>query len=187
MLRLDGADFIAEHGDVWYRSKSREALEAKMREVAKVAVDVQWTRYIEIDYTAEADPDGSSWRSYSDTLRLDDSRGTKKKPRSIFGFSLKWKLVDYSQALRLPGDDKERFMKRDVDEDGRPSTEQETTPKLPRGLVPHTPEREAFLRSVYDAISAIDGKLVELLRGDPDEVAAKLDARSGTPLLPAGK
>src|SRR5271154_6438338 len=34
-LRLDGADFIAEHGDFWYVSTSRSALQTKMNEVAK--------------------------------------------------------------------------------------------------------------------------------------------------------
>jgi hypothetical protein len=190
VLRLDGADFIAEHGDVWYVSKSREALTAKMDEVARVAVDVRFARYIELDYSAQAKP-VDSWRSSwrEEDLDINESRKRGKARREIHGIKLQWKLVEYSNAFTLPGDDhEERFMKRDVDEKGHAEESSQTTvTKLPPGLIHYTKAREDLLRSIIEALGEIDAKLVELFRGAPEEVAARLDAKAGAPLLIQGK
>lgn len=185
VLRLDGSTFIAEHGDVWYESKSREALQAKMEQVAKVALDLKWTRYIALDYEAFADREPGQWGYGDRELAVSEAR----KKSKIMGLKLKWEIVEYSNAIQLPGDDEEqRYMKREIDEHGDPEPKQTTVTKLPDGLVPHTPEREALLKQIIQAITSLDAKLVEMFRGDPEDVAKQLDARIGTAFqLTAGK
>lgn len=180
-LRLDGSDFIAEHGDVWYVSKSRDALKLKMEEVAKVALDLKWTRYIALEYEAFTTHERGSW-SYSDReLSVGERR---KKADKIHGLRLKWGIVEYSNAIRLPGDDdQERHMKRDVGETGTPDEKQTTVTKLPDGLVPHTPAREALLRQIIEALTKLDAKLVEMFRGSPDDVGRAIDERIGVAFM----
>jgi hypothetical protein len=183
VLRLDekAGDFIAEHGDFMYVSKSREALQAKMDEVARITLDLKWTRYLRVEYKAEV-PYYNTWQSTT-TLDVDDDR--KKKP--IFGMTLVWEVVDYSDSFRLPGDDEDRYMCRDVDEDGNASSTQETVKTLPPGLVPHTKEREDLFKSIREAFNSIDKKMCELLKGSPAQVAKRLDAVQGPLLLTTPK
>lgn len=187
VLRLDekAGDFIAEHGDFWYVSKSREALQTKMEEVARFTQALEWTRYIKIEYEATV-PCSDSWRSYGSTTELGvDDKRTKEQP--IFGISLKWEIVEYSQAIRLPGDDGERYMTRDVNKDGEASSEQESKTSLPAGLVIHTKEREELLQSIRAAFSALDKKMIDLFGGSPEQVAKRLDTANGQFLLAAPK
>lgn len=188
VLRLDSktGDFIAEHGDTWYVSKSRDALKARMDLVAKVTLDLKWTRYIEISYMAQRhknDDDTRYW-SWSDRdMGIDDKRS---KHDRIFSLSLKWRVVEYSNAVELPGDPEgKRYMKRNVI-DGKPSENEESERRMPDGLVPYTEEREAFLKAIVGTFKSIDSKLVELFRGKPEDIAGKLDAASGLPLLTDG-
>jgi hypothetical protein len=44
------------------------------------------------------------------------------------------------------------------------------------GPVPWTAEREAFLREVLAALGKLDARMVELFRGDPDQLSRRLDA-----------
>lgn len=185
VLRLNEKEglFIAEHGDFWYTSKSREALQAKMDEVAKVTLNLEWTRYLHIKYEATV-PATRSWMGGTTTLEVDEGRDDKTE---ILGIELKWDVVEYSNAIHLPGDDGERFMKREVDDDGESSTTQETVKSLPAGLVPHTKAREELLRQFRDALTTIDAKMVKLLRGSPEAIAKRLDLSNGTLLLAAPK
>ncbi len=183
VLRLDekAGEFIAEHGDFWYVSKSRDALKAKMDQVARVTFDLKWTRYLKVEYKATV-PSRSSWHNGTTDIEVNDKR---EKGKPVIGISLEWEVVEFSNAIRLPGDDEDRYMYRAVDEDGKPSSSQESRNALPPGLVVHTKEREAQLKSFRDAFSVIDSKMVELFGGAPEQVARKLDAVGGPLLLAA--
>lgn len=185
VLRLDATsgEFIAEHGDTWYISKSRDALKEKMDQVARVVHDLKWTRYINIEYQAEV-PTTSSWRNGKDRIDADAKR---EKNQFIYGISLDWSVVEYSDPISLPGNEDDRYMFREVDEDGNPSSQQEGKRELPAGLVVYTKEREQLLRDIRDAFGRIDKKMVELLGGTPEQVAKKLDSVQGTFLLAAPK
>ena len=183
ILRLDDGEFIAEHGDVWYISASRDALQAKMNQVARVTFDLQWTRYLEVRYKALV-PYKDSWHS-ENSLDLDDKR---EKNQVVYGVSLRWEVVEYSNAINLPGDEeKTRWMKRDVDEDGEPSQQQESVRELPTGLIPYTKEREALLNRIRAVFGTIDRKMIEMLGGAPEQIAKRLDAMNGPLLLEAPK
>lgn len=186
VLRLDhDGTFIAEHGDVWYCSSSREALKAKMNQVAKVTLDIEWTRYLLIRYEATVRSD--KWGGYIH-LNLDAKRDKKT---AILGMTLTWEIVEYSDAVELPGQGT-RYMKRAVS-DGEPSGSQTTEKELPDGLVPYSKEREGVLLKLREALSQVDAKMVELFRGEPSEIGERIDAldASGARLLeepkPAGK
>lgn len=168
VLRLDhDGTFIAEHGDVWYCSKSRDALKAKMDQVAKVTFDLRWTRYLHVKYEAIADSDRWGGHTY---LKLSD----KRKKDDVVGMMLTWEVVEYSDAINLPGVGV-RYMKREVT-DGKPSDNQESVPGLPDGIVEHTKEREDVLHEIQKAFSAIDEKMLSMFRGTPHHVARALDA-----------
>ena len=182
VLRLDDkkGDFIAEHGDVWYVSKSREALQAKMDEVARVTLDIKWTRYLHVDYEAIV-PCTYGGHSHIDT---DESR--KGYEGKIVGMQMTWEVVEFSDSIQLPGDDNdERFMKRDVDERGHVEEKMESVNHLPDNLIPYTKEREALLKSICDAFTSIDKKMCDLLKGSPEQIAKRLDAVQGPLLLAA--
>ena len=183
VLRLDATsgDFMAEHGDTLYVSKSREALKAKMDQVARVTFDLKWTRYLLIKYTATV-PYKDRWASYGSTTHLDiGDKRDKNKP--IFGVSLTWEVVEFSDPIRMPGTDTDRYMQRDVDDAGTPSDSQESVDGLPAGLVVYTEEREEMLKSIREAFRSIDAKMIELLGGTPEQVAKRLDSANGTLLL----
>jgi hypothetical protein len=179
VLRLDSdtGEFIAEHGDVQYVSKSRDALKAKMDQVAMVTIDLKWSRYLLVKYTATI-PYQGNFHSTT-TLTIDDPR--RKNAHAVLGIHLNWELVEYSDAFELPNQGR-RFMKRDVFESG-PSSSQETINELPDGLVPYTKEREAILQQLRAALASVDAKMVELFRGDPERVARRLDEMKGVSLL----
>ena len=176
VLRLENdGTFIAEHGDLWYKSKSRDALKAKMDQVAKVTLDLKWERYLAVEYKAEV-ANSATWRGGRGELDIDDQR---KKDTVVYGINLQWSVVEYAGPIKLP-DLGERYMKRDVDEDGKPEGAQETVPELPDGIVPYTEEREATLLRLRAALASVDAKMVELFRGAPDRVARQLDAVHAT-------
>lgn len=182
VLRLDAAtgEFIAEHGDVWYVSKSRDALKAKMDQVAKVTLDLKWTRYLLIEYRAEA-PHRSSWHNTT-TLDLDSPRS---EDTVVLGIWLSWEVVEYSDQIDLPGQGP-CFMKRKVDDDGEVSSQQETVDRLPEGLVAHTKEREGVLLRLQAALASVDAKMVELFSGDQFDVGRALDSVGTGALLLEG-
>lgn len=179
VLRLDAdaGDFIAEHGDVLYVSRSREALKTKMDEVARVTLHLKWSRYLLVEYRTTV-PYESDFNSTT-TLDVDAKR---RADQVVFGISLRWEIVEYSDAIHLPSVG-ERFMKRDVDDDGEPSSVQETVIELPSGLVPYTPERERTLRRIREVLTDVDARMVKLFQGTPHAVARQLDAVNGATLL----
>jgi hypothetical protein len=182
VLRLDGGEFIAEYGDVWYVSKSRDALQAKMDQVAKVTFDLKWTRYLRVDYRTEV-PYRDNWHSTT-TIDIDSPRD---EDTVVLGIKLSWETVEYSDQIDLPGQGP-RFMKRDVVDDGVTSSSQETVNKLPDGLVPYTKEREGVLLRLRAALNSVDAKMIELFRGEPGRVARALDnVGTGALLLEGSK
>jgi len=171
VLRLDNdGTFIAEHGDVWYCSKSRDALKAKMDQVAKVTLDLKWTRYLRVKYEAVV---RSDWGGHTH-LDIDAERSKKTV---VLGMTLTWETVEYSDAVELPGQG-QRFMKREVDDSGKPSDTQ-TTEKLPDGLVPYSAEREDVLKKLREALAQVDRRMIELFRGKPDDVGERMDHLTG--------
>ncbi len=178
VLRLtDRGEFIAEHGDTWYVSKSRDALKARMDLVAKVTLDLKWTRYLLIDYTAEVP--ASSWNRRTTDLDVDDAR---PKGVVVYGIKLTWSVVEFSDAIQLPGQG-ERFMRRNISEDGEPESAQETVIGLPDGLVVYTKEREKTLLRLRAALTVVDARMVELFHGCPEDVSRRFDEMSGVNLL----
>lgn len=179
VLRLDSrtGDFVAEHGDVQYVSKSRDALQAKMDEVARVTFDLKWSRYLLVDYKAEV-PYKDHWSSTT-TLDIDAPR---RADSAVYGIKLSWDVVEYSDAIQLPGQG-ERFMKREVGDDGVTCGAQETVAELPDGLVPYSKERVDTLRRIRAALADVDAKMVKLFRGTPTQVARALDSVTYEPFL----
>lgn len=177
VLRLDNETFIAEHGDIWYLSKSKAALIAKMEIVGKITLDLVWTKYIVLEYTAKTSHD-----RYDRDSEIDI--GERRKNRRVHGISLAWEVVEYSNEFTVPGGES-RFMKRETDDDGE--TSQEAASHLPGHRVVYTPERVALLESIVDTITGVDAKLVELFRGDEEILAKQLDRIGGAFLLAAGE
>lgn len=169
VLRLDDKGrFIAEHGDLWYCSPSKEALQAKMDEVAKVMIDITWSRYIHVMYKATVPPK-SPWREDA-LLDLDDDRADQE----VIGVDLSWEVVEYSNRLDLLGVDA-HYMKRDVGDDGEPETSQESVRELPVSLIPYTEARLETLRRIRAVLTELDVVMVRLFSGDPDAVGNRID------------
>jgi hypothetical protein len=182
VLRLDhNGTFIAEHGDVWYCSSSREALKAKMDQVAKVTLDLEWTRYLLVKYEAVVRSD--RWGGYTH-LDLDAERSKKTV---VLGMTLTWETVEYSGAIELPGQGT-RYMRREVN-DGKPGESQTTEKELPDGLIPYSDHREGVLKKLREALAQVDRRMVELFRGVPADVGRRIDSlgASGVRLLDAPK
>lgn len=183
VLRLNSStgEFIVEHGDQEYVSKYRDALKAKMDQVAKITLDLKWKRYLLIKYKATVKSD-RQWVGGEMNIDLSDQR---KKERPVLGINLDWMVVEYSDAIELPGQG-QRFMKRDVDVDGKASSTQETVHELPDRLVEYTKERKDVLLRLRAALGDVDARMVELFRGDPERVALMLDSAGAGVLMLAG-
>jgi hypothetical protein len=175
VLRLDARSglFSVEHGEMVYTAKTREALQAKMDEVGRITLDLAWTRYIHIEYAAETDRT-IGYNSH----RIDVDEKRTKKTR-VYGISLRWQIVDYTEEFTIPGQEPRR-MKRDVSDDGIPSGSQDTVSGIDGNPVLYTPERLAILRSISDTLTAVDARMIGLFRGKASRVAAQLDAVART-------
>ena len=208
-LRLDVRDgtFHAEYEGTWYDARTKDELSAKIRQAAQKTIDVEWVRYLVIDYTAKAYPlDGDSWRpetrGHYETLSIDEDRATltrdpqadkwsnRNRTRVVTSIDLHWCVCEFSTPYALPEDKKKTVrMRREVnhqlddhDDDGREtyrevvgSPSEQDDDKLPSGAVPWTAEREAFLSEVLAALGKLDVRMVELFRGDPDQLSRRLD------------
>ena len=208
-LRLDVHDgtFHAEYEGRWYDARTKDELCAKIRQAAQKTIDVEWTRYLVVDYEAKAWPlDGDSGRPETsgsfETLSIADDRAllardpqadkwsNRNCTRVVTSINLHWAVCEFSTPYALPEDKKKTVrMCRKIDlrlddrDDkgnetyrevvGEPSEQDDD--KLPVGAVPWTAEREAFLREVLAALGKLDARMVELFRGDPDQLARRLD------------
>ncbi len=209
-MRLDVQDgtFHAEYEGTWYDARTKDELSAKIRQAAQKTIDVEWTRYLVVDYEAKAWPlEGDSGRPKTngqyDTLSIDEDRATLTRDpqgnkwskrnctRVVTSIDLHWHVCEFSTPYALPEDkNKTVRMRREVDcqlddrdDDGRETyrevvgaPSEQDDDKLPVGAVPWTAEREAFLREVLAALGKLDVRMVELFRGDPDQLARRLDA-----------
>lgn len=176
-LRLErSGQFVVEHADVIYSAKTREALQAKMEQVGRIVLSAAWRRYIEIEYEADT---GRELRWGSGRIGVDERRTKKTR---VHGVSLKWQVVDYTDEFEVPGQGARR-MRRAVSDEGVPSETTDTVDGLPDGLVEHTEERLAVLRTIVDGLTAVDAKMVQLFRGRAREIAGRLDAAVGLQLM----
>jgi len=208
-LRLDVHDgtFHAEYEGTWYDARTKDELSAKIRQAAQKTIDVEWTRYLVVDYEAKAWPlDGDSGRPKTSghyvTLSIDDDRATlardpqadkwrnRNRERVVTSIDLHWQVCEFSTPYALPEDKRKTVrMRREVDcqldnrdDDGHETyrevigaPSEQDDDKLPVGAVPWTAEREAFLREVLAALGKLDARMVELFRGDPDQLSRQLD------------
>lgn len=134
-LRLDvgSGTFYATYEGQQYDAQTKDALADKIREAADKTIDVEWTRYMVVGYSAKAWPlDGDSGRpnnsgSY-ETLGLDDDRATlardpkaerwdrRSETRVITGIDLHWEVCEMSTPYTLPENrEKTVRMRREVD------------------------------------------------------------------------
>ncbi len=185
-LRIDDTGlFWAEHDGEWYKAYTQAELEAQLKKAIDKTINLEWTRYIVVDYSANAWPLNDAGRpntsGYHISFDLARDRAELADPDDgqhiITGISLKWDVFEYSNSYALPEDKKKIVrMSRAVHEDGSTSSvSEESDDALPDGAVLWTAEREAFLRTVLEALGRLDAKMVELFRGAPDELAKKLD------------
>jgi hypothetical protein len=208
-LRLDVSTgtFHAAWEGQWYGAKTHDDLADQIRRVVAEEPDVTWTRYLVIDYEARSWAlEGDSGRpelSRCETLSLDDDRTAMTRdhedgPRAVASIRLHWQLYEISSPYPKPGDKRRTVrMFRDVrcelnpDEGGRGAyrevvghAEEQDDDRIPPGAVPWTAEREAILRDVLAGIGRLDARLVALFRGDPAQLAGRLDATTASRLLP---
>lgn len=207
-LRLDVHDgtFHAEYENTWYDAKTKNELCDKIRQAAQKTIDVEWTRYLVVDYEAKAFPlDGDSGRPEASgnyrTLAIDEDRATlSRDPQAdkysdrkyvITSIDLHWSVYEFSTSYALPEDKKKTVrMRREIeyrlaahDDDGNETycevigqPCEQDDDKLPAGTVAWTAEREELLREVLAALGKLDARMVELFSGDPDQLGRRLDA-----------
>lgn len=201
--------FHAAHGGRWFSAKTQLELHDLVKGSFDSTVDVTWERYLVVDYTATAKPliTGSSRTEscWSDNYSIKDDRQKLKgdpttdrrsrSPHAITGISLEWEVVDYSSPYHPPEEpEKTVRMKRELgthkvrNDEGDDTDVYELVPydpremdndALPKGAVVWTAEREALLVGIRDALGKLDAKLVALFRGEPDELASKIDRAHG--------
>ncbi len=208
-LRLDvsSGTFCAWYEGAWYFAKTKDELSDQIRQAAQKTIDVQWTRYLIVDYEARAWPlDGDSGRPKTDghyeTLSVEEDRAhlardpqadtwsDRNGTRVVTSIDLHWHVCEFSTPYALPEDPKKTVRMRrevncqrdDVDDDGRETyrevvgaPSEQDDDRLPAGAVPWTAEREALLREVLAALGRLDQRMVQLFRGDPDQLAQQLD------------
>lgn len=205
-LRLDQRGiFHALYQGVWYDDPTQKGLTDKIRKAVHRTIDVTWTRYCLVDYSATAcalDDDSNRPDQHGGTVYdIDADRTDLDKPdRShhrrmansryqIKGLDLTWDVVDYSSAYERPEDHRSVRMKRDIyvrdGVDHVTDSEELDDDKLPIGAFPWTPDREAFLHEILSTFRAIDARMSALFSGAPEAVAAQIDA-TAIPLLLAG-
>lgn len=209
-LRLDvsAGTFHAQYDGAWHDAPTKDELSAKIRQAAQKTIDVEWSRYLVVDYTARAWPlDGDSGRpeasGRNETLSIEDDRaalarepqadrwGDRYRTHVITSIDLHWAVCEFSTPYALPEDKKKTVrMRREIDvqlgdrDDEGSETYREVAgepieqddDRLPVGAVPWTAEREALLREVLAALGELDARMVELFRGDPDQLSRRLDA-----------
>lgn len=190
---------------------TKDELSEHIRKAAERTIDLEWTRYLVITYEATAWPEqGDSGRprsngSYS-TLGISDDRAElmadpdgdrwsdRHTNRLITAIDLHWAVTEFTQPFVPVGGPRPVRMQREVtreidtdDERGTTYHEEIASPieldddQLPPGAVLWTAEREALLRAVLAALGKLDARMVEMFRGDPDQLARRIDAAALNP------
>lgn len=179
-LRLDlhSGTFYASYEGARYEAKTKNGLSDLIRVSASKTIDLEWTRYLVVLYKAKVRPTDDSGRPKfygHDEMDLGDDR--QRLGMTVTGIELQWLVCEMSTPYSLPGDkNKSVRMRRDVNESGGlDEPEEQADDSLPVGAVPWTAEREALLREMLVMLGRLDARAVELFRGDPDQLARKLD------------
>lgn len=195
-LRFDihTGTFYAQWDGAWYKADTKDALSNQIKIAATKAFSIVWRRYIQIDYEAEArpieDPKSGRHASSGELCHFGiDDRSTPHfdgDPFVICGINLHWSLCDFSDPYAPPENPKKQIRaKREVDiyrggdnagEEWLRDPEERDDDALPPGMLLWTPEREALLVEIIAALGKLDQRLVDLLSGDPSQLAAKIDA-----------
>lgn len=172
--------FHAEHGGIWYADKTRDGIRDQLKVVLDVQVDVEWHRYIVLDYSAKIREDAvRHGRGYGCEVWSIDRSKPVPSDHEVIGLELTWSIVEYSTPFPDPGDGHAKRMQRSLDSGGDPrDTSTNDNDEIPEGAFRWTEEREAKLREILCAFREIDRNLVALFGGAPDELAAKLDGFS---------
>ena len=151
-LRLDVASgkFYALYEGQLYGGSTKDELADKVREAATKTIELEWTRYLVVDYEARAWPlEGDSGRPESsgsyESLSIDDDRAglttpdpdatrhhARFRPCVVTSIDLHWLVCEISDAYPLPEDKAKRVrMRREVDcklidrdDDGRETYEE---------------------------------------------------------------
>ncbi len=196
-LRFDTGrgDFHAEYGGNWYTSKTQLDLEQQIAKVADKDVSMVWKRYIEVDYkmeTMQANGRGDAhYQGQSGSFTIGKDRSTQellgdpedREPdhQVPIGIHLRWDVVDITEPYEVP--EKPGMLvrsSREVDGEGeseylgKPTEHKDD--KLRCGLMLWTPEREAALRTIRDALGKLDENLNALFVGSVDQLGAKVQA-----------
>lgn len=210
-MRVDdvAGDFIAvvpdSSGD-YYTSKSRADLVAFMEALAADSVVLNWRRCIVVKYSATGVDDGHSY-DLGDALPTEDEheeltareRRKKKHKRRLAALemvrhiSLTFEICDYSAEPVERGAEnawtpkgyfyRVRDVLGDPEDPNRTGSPSWAGDSLPAGAMSYTPERVRVLEDVQRALGKLDARMREFLGGDPDELAARIDAMTDTARL----
>ena len=196
--------FHAQYEGNWYSAKTKDDLAEQIKAAATKALSIEWKRYIQINYEAQGWPieDEKSGRPATSgqyhTYDLDDDRTKfdsmvsrrKDIKHAICAIELHWTICEISEPYALPEDPKKLVRaKREVDvwtwgsdmgkeKIGDPQEWEDAV--LPPGTLLWTPEREAVLVEVINALGKLDARLLELFVGDAETLAGKIDAAAQT-------
>lgn len=195
-IRQDGT-FVADYEGHRYTSQTQDDLRAQLKVAATKTLDVEWKRYLVVQYEARACKpfDFSCSTSYglgADRAELagNDLQGYLHEPRRlIVGIDLRWNIMEFTEPYALPEDSSKTVrMEREIDEEGEVGSASENdNDELPLGTVLWTAERQAFLVELQAAIGKLDAKMVALFGNPPDILAAKIDGARADRLLGGGE
>lgn len=130
-LDVDRGTFHARHDGQWYEAKTKDALIEQIRNAAQRTVDVQWQRYLVVDYEAEARPlEGDSGRPRDhgeyETLSIEEDRSSlapdpsapswalQSVQRVVTSIGLTWCLCEFSTPYPRVEDGKIVRMRREI-------------------------------------------------------------------------
>jgi len=185
-MRIDADEgkFIAVLGNVYYTADTKDELKRHVRAVVEAQLQVEWTRYIEVEYEAQGVGEWSSRRrSTLDCKREEPTIDEDGEVRGPCCINLQWEVYDYSQMIRPPGYSEPRRKRRRVSGDfdvhgpeGRYHSEEWChDSKLPPNTIPYTRDRLRALVEVHLAIARADFRIWELLGGGTERMAMQLD------------
>lgn len=197
-FEMTGGMFHAQYEGNWYSAKTKDDLSEQIKTAATKALSIEWKRYIQIDYEAEGWPieDDKSGRPATGgqyhTFEIDHDRDTfghgrdKNEKFAICAVKLHWTICEISEPYSLPEEPRKQVRAKrevgiwgwgtDVGTEKMGEPEEWEDDVLPVGTLLWTPEREAVLTEIVAALGRLDGRLVDLFRGDAAELAGKIDA-----------
>ena len=191
--------FHAQYEGNWYSAKTKDDLSEQIKTAATKALSIDWKRYIQIDYEAEGWPiaDEKSGRPAQNgqyhTFDIDEDRAKFRRvgydadeKLVICAVKLQWTLCEISEPYSMPEEPGKRVRARrsvdvwswgpDIGKEKIGEPEEWANDVLPPGTLLWTPEREAVLVGIVEALGKLDARLRELFTGDADKLAGKLDA-----------